>query len=339
MIIKLYEEIKKIIKENFRFLTLFLFVFLICYIPLPYYIYAPGGLVDVGTRFEIENKKPVEDKFFMAYVSEYKATIPTYILGKIKKDWEIIDKKEVVATNETVKESEIRSKLMLNEANIDAIITAFRAANKNIVIEKEDLIISYIDPKSKTDLKINDTIISINDKTFKDKKELQDYLNSLESNMTINLKVKRSDKEVSASAKTRNIAGKTKIGIMISSLRTIKTDPEITFKFKDSESGPSGGFMMSLAIYDTLTKNNIAGELKVAGTGTIDALGNVGEIGGVKHKISGAVKEDADIFFTPSGKNYKDAVKYKYDNNYDIEIVEIKTFDDALQYLSKNSFK
>lgn len=333
MIIKLYEEIKRIIKENVRFLTLVLFAFLICYIPLPYYIYAPGGLVDVGSRFEIKNEKPIKDKFFMAYVSEYKATIPTYLMSKIKKDWELIDKKEVVATNETVEESDLRSKLMLEEANIDAIITAFNAAGKKVEIEKEDLIISYVDPKSKTDLRVNDVIIKVNDKTFKDKKELQDYLNSLKPNKNINMRVKRDNKEINAKAKTRSIDGKTKIGIMISSLRTIKTTPEITFKFKDSESGPSGGFMMSLAIYDTLTKKNIAGNLKIAGTGTIDAFGNVGEIGGIKHKISGANKDGADIFFAPSGKNYRDAIKYKNDNNYDIEIIEIKTFNDALKYL------
>lgn len=337
MIIKLYEEIKKIIRENIRFLSIVFTIFLICYIPLPYYIYAPGGLVDVGLRFEVSGKSPSKNKFFMAYVSEYKATIPTYLMSKVNKDWELIKKEEIVAQNETVSESDLRSKLMLEEANVDAIITAFKTAGKKVEIKKEDLIISYVDSESKTDLRINDTIISVNDKKFKNKKELQDYLYSLQPNETIKLKVKRNGKEVLAHATTRKIDGKTKIGIMITSLRTIETYPEITFKFKNSESGPSGGLMMSLAIYDVLTKDNIAGDLKIAGTGTIDAFGNVGEIGGVEHKISGASKDKADIFFTPSGKNYQDALKCKEENNYDIEIVEIKTFDDALKYLKERS--
>ena len=48
-----------------------------------------------------------------------------------------------------------------------------------------------------------------------------------------------------------------------------------------------------------------------------------------------AVKEKADIFLVPSGDNYKEAKKLKEKNNYNIEIVEIKTFDDALNYLNK----
>ena len=33
--------------------------------------------------------------------------------------------------------------------------------------------------------------------------------------------------------------------------------------------------------------------------------------------------------------NYKEAVKVVKDNNYDIEIVEVKTFKDAVEYLTK----
>ena len=51
------------------------------------------------------------------------------------------------------------------------------------------------------------------------------------------------------------------------------------------------------------------------------------------YKLSGAVAGDADIFLVPSGENYEECIKLKKEKGYDIEIVEIKTFDDAIEYL------
>ena len=73
----------------------------------------------------------------------------------------------------------------------------------------------------------------------------------------------------------------------------------------------------------------------IAGTGTIDRDGNVGEIAGLKYKIMGAAKNKMDIVLVPSG-NYKEALKVKKEKKYDLEIVEIKTFEDAIEYLKSS---
>ena len=110
---------------------------------------------------------------------------------------------------------------------------------------------------------------------------------------------------------------------------------KIKIKFKSSEGGPSGGLMLTLAIYNKLTDSNLSNGRKIVGTGTIDQNGNVGEIGGVKYKLNGAVKAHADIFLVPSGDNYKEALKEKEKNNYQITIKAIKTLDEAITYLKE----
>ena len=45
--------------------------------------------------------------------------------------------------------------------------------------------------------------------------------------------------------------------------------------------------MFSLGIYDTLTQGSLTDGQTIAGTGTIDAAGNVGPIGGIQQKIVG----------------------------------------------------
>ena len=89
-------------------------------------------------------------------------------------------------------------------------------------------------------------------------------------------------------------------------------------------------------IYDSLIKEDLTKGLKIAGTGTIDENGLVGEIDGVKYKLIGAVDSGADLFLVPSGNNYKEAVKTKEEKGYKIKIIKIKTFDEAVKYLKKN---
>ena len=74
---------------------------------------------------------------------------------------------------------------------------------------------------------------------------------------------------------------------------------------------------------------------KIAGTGTIDKDGNVGVIGGVKYKVMGANSGRADIFFVPEG-NYEEAIKFKEEKGYSLNIVKVNTLTDAIEYLRRN---
>lgn len=63
--------------------------------------------------------------------------------------------------------------------------------------------------------------------------------------------------------------------------------------------GPSAGLMFSLSIVDKLTPGSLTGGRTVAGTGTIDADGAVGPIGGIEQKMAGARDEGAELFLAP----------------------------------------
>ncbi|GAA4179457.1 YlbL family protein [Gryllotalpicola koreensis] len=63
--------------------------------------------------------------------------------------------------------------------------------------------------------------------------------------------------------------------------------------------GPSAGMMFALGIYDKLTPGYLNGGKRVAGTGTIDAQGNVGAIGGIRQKMFGARAAGATVFLAP----------------------------------------
>ena len=126
-----------------------------------------------------------------------------------------------------------------------------------------------------------------------------------------------------------------KIGIGISKINEYKLDPNIQYNYKNNESGASGGLMLSLALYNALTEEDITKGKNISGTGTISEDGTVGEISGVKYKLSGAVKNKCDIFIAPRA-NYEEALKEKNKNNYKIDIIVADTFDQVLEELQKH---
>lgn len=333
MINKIYDTFKLTIKENYKFIITAIILMVAVTIELPFYIEAPGGIIDVDERIVMDEKTLSLGSFNLAYVTEIKATIPTLLFAYFNKDWDVLKQEEVIYDNETTEDEEYRSHLLLNEANNNAIIVGFTYANKEISISNEHLYIIYVDESADTDLKIGDEILEVESIKILNKDQLDNII--LEKNIgdKLSIKVKRDNKEVTCFGILRNVDGKKVIGVSLSKTSDITTNPEISFKFKSSESGPSGGFMMALSIYDALVEEDITRGMKIVGTGTIDLNGNIGEIGGVEYKIKGAVKEKADVFLVPSGNNYEDAKKVIEENSYDIQLIAVDTFEDALNKL------
>lgn len=333
MINKIYVEMKKFIKENYLVL-LFGIVFMATILyPLPYYIYTGGGTINVKDKIHIENKETKGD-FNLCYVEQINANIPTFLLSKLLSNWDSVSKEEVSLNDkEDIKDIYKRDKIYLEEANQNAIFVAYKKAGKSVNILDKHLYIIYLEEDSDTDLKIGDDILEIDGSKIDSLADISKILASYEVGSKLNIKVKRNGKEMMKYAIVHEKDGRKLIGIALTSIYDYEVDPKITFTFSNSESGPSGGFMVTLAIYNQLIDSDISNGLKIAGTGTIDIEGNVGSIGGVKYKLKGAVDSKSDIFLVPAGENYEEAIKYQKKYHYDIKIIGISTFEEAIEKL------
>ncbi|MEU4167525.1 S16 family serine protease [Streptomyces sp. NPDC026665] len=84
-----------------------------------------------------------------------------------------------------------------------------------------------------------------------------------------------------------------------------KGDVKVTLKLADV-GGPSAGLLFSLGIIDKLDGDGSGGDLTggrvVAGTGTIDADGKVGAVGGVSLKTQAARRDGATVFLVPKAE-------------------------------------
>ena len=324
-------KIKEFFKNNIKYILILVIVGIIANYPLPYYIEAPGGTIDITNRIDIDGGYVSKGSLNLLYVTEYRGNVMTYLMGLVLPSFDIEKQEERQISNESAQDIYIRNRVMLENSIDNATIRAYRHANKTVNITGYNNVIlaNYND----NDLKIGDNIISIDDVKVSNLIDIKNELDKKEANQTITISVMRDNKEHSFKIK---LDDEKKLGIIVQTDYEYELDPEINIKFKTSESGSSGGLMLALSIYNAITSEDITHGLKVAGTGTIDIEGNVGEIGGVKYKIMGAVRNKMDLVFVPAA-NYDEAIEVKKEHNYDIDIIKVNTFEEALNYLNNLS--
>lgn len=330
----LFNNIKKYIKEYYKVIIVYILILVTFLVEFPYYISAPGGLINTDNKIQTKENFKMSGTLNMAYVSEIHATIPTLIVSLFNNDWDVEKEEEVKNDNETIEEKNYRNKMLLEESNDIALLVAYKHSDIHYEVTNNKVYITYIDELSKTDLKIGDQILKVDNEQVIDKNSLQSYIASKKVGDKITLKVL----DINGEKKTRkatliNVADEPKVGAIITETFDVKSNKNVKFNFKESESGSSGGLMLTLTIYSHLNKIDLTDGKTIVGTGTIDINGNIGEISGIKYKLIGAVNKHADIFLVPKGKNYEDAKKIKEERGYNIDLVPVETFEEALKYL------
>lgn len=313
-------------------------VILSCVVELPYYIDAPGGLINVSKRIEVEGKYESEGSINLAYVTEYRVNLPMLLISYFCDDW-TLHKIETKEEQINYKESFVRDKLLMEESYANAVIVAYQYAKKKLEITSSDIYVAYLLEEAKTDLMVGDRIVRIGNQDINSKEDFGTYITEKEVGTRIEMTVINEETEHIRYAEIIEYNGDKMIGFVPVEINRYNANPPIKIPTESSEYGPSGGLMITLAVYDAITEVDITGGLTIVGTGTISLDGTVGSIGGVEYKIKGAVKQNADIFFVPIGENYEEANAIVEENNYDIVLVPVSNFEEALNYLFDNVVK
>ena len=116
--------------------------------------------------------------------------------------------------------------------------------------------------------------------------------------------------------------GAVQLGVLVDPVFDFPVDVQIQV---DRIGGPSAGMVFALGVLDVLTPGALTGGRSVAGTGTIDASGQVGTIGGIAQKMAGARAAGASLFLAPAG-NCDDVVGHVPAG---LQVVPVETLHEA----------
>ncbi len=178
-------------------------------------------------------------------------------------------------------------------------------------------------------LKVGDVITSVGGTPATSADAVRAAIQKVAPGQPIEIVVQRGGAPVTLTAMTgRSPEGRTVLGIVLGVDFTLPFSVKIDV---GAVGGPSAGLMFSLGIYDKLTDGTMTGGKNIAGTGTIDAAGTVGPIGGIRQKMAGAQQGGAAYFLAPADNC--DEVRGHEPSG--VQVVRVATFDDAQQAVSR----
>ncbi|MBQ9011794.1 MAG: PDZ domain-containing protein [Bacilli bacterium] len=230
---KVYENIKNYIKENYKGLLFVVICFLLVTVRLPYYIEAPGGILDTKDKIDYTNSFKMKGSLNMAYVSQVDGTIPMLLYAFINPNWDISKEEEITVGSESIKDEEYRNKLLLEEANDTALLVAFKYSDIKHSVQNRETFVTYVDDLAKTNLKVGDKIISVENHKINRKQDLYDFVENKKIGDKITFKVIRDGKEKECVATLIDVSSKPKDGIVITENVDIKSYYNVDFKFKN----------------------------------------------------------------------------------------------------------
>lgn len=335
---------KRIGLRTFAYLfTFIVIVYVAVFMNTPYIVYQPGSASEVAPMIKVENADPDEQgTFMMTTVSASYANVALLVASVFNSHSEVV-LKETRLQDKTEQEYAAEQVFYMSSSQSNAVEAAYHAAD----VPYEDVVdylyvFSVPDTSNQGKFRPGDKIISVSGQKIPDPEALATLLSSMKVGDDVEVILQRDGKEVKEQVKLVEVQDKEDtavrpgLGVVIGAVQRVKPQQEgKAVSFVDTNvGGPSAGLMFTLEIYNQLTPGDLTKGHRVAGTGTINAEGTVGSIGGVKHKIVAADRKDAEIFIVPV-KNYEEA-KAKADAiGTDMKLVPVSTLDEALKYMKE----
>lgn len=339
------------IRKNIKGIVITLLLAMTFFIPTPYYLYRPGTAEVLAPKVTVEQgAKDEQGELMLVTVLSIKATNIYYLLYGLVMPHTEMKLEEDVRGDMTDAQYGKLLQHMMDTSQENAIINGLRAAGEQVDIRYKGVFVSFVNPDSTAVgiLEIGDVITEVDGHPVHRSEELIEYLNTnKKAGDTVEITFLRDDKEKTAKVALKELgaSGQTEpgtpprvgIGVHPENIMDLDLPRKVTINAEDI-GGPSAGMMFSLEIYSQLTPGDQTHGYKIAGTGTIDLDGNVGQIGGIRHKIVAAHNEGAEIFFAPADvgpkdANAKDAMDEVEKLGYDMKVVPVAKLQDAIDYL------
>jgi Lon-like protease len=311
-------------------------------LPVPYALLKPGPTIN--TLGESEGKKlivisdrktyPTEGHLDLTTVSLFGGPGHRINLWQAVQGWadssiSVLPKDVLFPPGQSEEESQEQTEQEMVSSQESATAAALETLGISV---PSTLTVAGIDersPASKT-LRDQDVLLTIGGSEIDGMADLRSRLETVKAGGGVRLTVRRNGavRAVDVTTMASPVDGHTMLGIYL--------DQEFRFPFNvkiqiDDVGGPSAGTMFALGIIDMLTPGALTGGRRIAGTGTMDADGVVGPIGGIQQKLVGARRAGADWFLAPAD-NCSEVVGHVPDG---LRVVKVATLKQAWQALER----
>ncbi len=293
--------------------------------------YAPGSASDLTPRIKLSGATQYRPKgsFLLATVGlTDRLTITQWVRARLDADVDLKDYDQVYPSGR--KNELTRSRIMMDDSKTLATLAALRYLGQDgtgsgvKVIEVEPTLPAH--GKLFTD----DVVMAVNGASICVASDLRTGIVAAPKGSPVALSVRRKGAStlVTIDIVPTVVEGMPLVGVAV---ETIKCDLPVNVAIDTANiGGPSAGLSMTLAILDLLTPGELTGGSVIAATGTIDADGTVGDVGGVKQKTAGVRSAGAKLFLVPPGEEQEARARAGK-----LPVVAVRNLNDAIEALRR----
>jgi PDZ domain-containing protein len=333
------------------------FVFAAVAVPIsmPYYAMSPGPVSDVSDYVQVaEPFETTEGELFFLTVSLQEVNVIEWVAAKLDGRVDLAPVENIRPAGVSQEELRVYNLDLMDRSKEDAKYVALTYLGYDVTYNGSGALISSTieDSAAEGTLEPGDVIVAVDGEPVEFSSDAVDLIGGGAPGDELTLTIERTD------ADDRDVVETLDILLVLGPYRfvdengNVLDDPdrgmagvmltdapvEVVFPVDvviDSQNigGPSAGLMFTLEIIDALTEEDLTQGRRIAGTGTIDADGNVGPIGGMRQKTFGAIDAGAEYLLVPVG-NWDEAVDAAGD---DIMLVKVATIQDAMTFLASLS--
>lgn len=323
--------------------------------PLDSYISAPGSAYELAPLVELEGGEEAEQAgaFSLMTITMAKATPVSYVLANFSKERKRLPAASVRRNGEDEAEYNLRQQRLMTNSQFNAITMAFEKANQPYTVKHNGILIMRVleDGAADKQLELGDVVTGVDGVRIQEDGQFAEMIAAKKVGDQVELTIDRKEELVTETITLGPLPGEEErvgLGIQFEEYKSVETDPEVVFHTSNI-GGPSAGLMFTLELFNRLTEEDMTKGYDIAGTGEMLADGTVGRIGGADFKVIAAAKDGMDIFFAPDDEiteemktynpsiqsNYEEAVTAAKAIKAEMEIVPVRTVDDAIHYLEQ----
>jgi Lon-like protease len=302
-------------------------------VPLPFVEYVPGRPTPIPPLVEIEGTPVTELDGETAILTVLLREQPTLASIAVLLD----DQRSLLPTDQVYPQEVDRQRYLELERErfgrqfeLAAAVGAQAAGAETELVTEVVVVEVIVGSPAHGELTPGDVVLAIDDEPIGSAEEVVAAISELEEGEAATLTVlhegEARDVEIAPEI-FEGSEGEPRLGVLI---QTAVDELRLPFDIRLAEEtrigGPSAGLIVGVTVYDLLSDEDLLGGLTVVGTGTLDADGRVGSVGGVPSKMRAAADYGADLVLVPE-LQFDQARAAAPD---DLEVVGVTVLDEAL---------
>ncbi|HVL05825.1 MAG TPA: CBS domain-containing protein [Acidimicrobiales bacterium] len=275
----------------------------------PYVVIAPGEAANAADDITISGMPVTQlnGKYLLTSVRVSQPSALRLLVAALHPQREVLALSAVIPRGVEPGEFSRRQRAVFSESQMIAAVAAARSQGLAVSVSGTGVGIVDVlrDSPAAESLRVGDVIVAVEGQPVTEASDLSRIISSRPAGTSFAITIERGGQRMERQVTSRRLpqlSGGVGLGISIET-RGLKADLPFTVSFAERNvGGPSAGLAYALAIADMLSPRDYAAGRVIATTGTIEADGKVGPVGGVKQKAEAAEDAGAELFLVPGGE-------------------------------------